>query len=78
MIEIKGLRLIKKLSDVKIKGDEKRLFQAISNLVDNAVNYTEKGKIEIILKDGKDHCRIELGDGHFNHESCGSRFCSGY
>ncbi|MCM8759499.1 MAG: ATP-binding protein [Candidatus Omnitrophica bacterium] len=47
-----------------IKGDEFKLEQMLINLVDNAIKYTEKGKIEITLEYRQDikSIRIEIAD----------------
>ena len=47
----KGLELIyiPKVIDATIIADEPSLISAVSNLVDNAVKYTEQGKIEVSL-----------------------------
>lgn len=43
-------------------GDEKRLIQAITNLVSNAIKYTEKGSIEISLTDRRDRVELRVKD----------------
>lgn len=51
--ENKGIELlIKKLTnETTVWGDQYTLIQLFSNLIDNAIKYTEKGKIEIIISD---------------------------
>ncbi len=46
----KGIRLERKLLPVKIEADESRIEQVISNLVDNALKYTDKGSVSVTLK----------------------------
>ncbi|MDH5544901.1 MAG: GAF domain-containing sensor histidine kinase [Gammaproteobacteria bacterium] len=59
----KGLRLeINNLSDVTLYSDNKRLSQAISNIVSNAVKYTENGRIAIDVHSGNRFTRISVTD----------------
>ena len=46
----KGLTQETKLSPVLIEGDESKLEQVMMNLIDNAIKYTDKGKISVIVK----------------------------
>ncbi len=48
--------------EVFIETDKIRLTQVITNLVSNAIKYTESGKIEISLKDGKKTVEIRISD----------------
>jgi signal transduction histidine kinase len=43
-------------------GDTKRLHQALTNLVSNAIKYTQKGSIEISIKDRRDRVEIRVKD----------------
>ncbi len=69
-----------------ISGDKGLLQTAITNLVDNAINYTNQGQVEIFLiSDGDNSCLLEIRDtgigiaenslqsifGSFNQESMG-------
>jgi len=50
------LNLIKETDDTNISADKYSTYQIFTNLVDNAVKYTEKGKIDVIIyknDDGK-------------------------
>jgi signal transduction histidine kinase len=46
---------IKKASSVMVEGDKDRIFEVISNLLNNAIKFTEKGEVVIVLdeKDGQ-------------------------
>jgi len=46
----KGLQLEHKLAPVVIDADERRIEQVVSNLVDNAIKYTDKGRITVTLR----------------------------
>lgn len=39
------------VKDFKLQGDYEKTKQALSNLVDNAIKYTKKGKVEIVAKE---------------------------
>ncbi len=46
-----------------ISGDKGLLQTAITNLVDNAINYTNQGQVEIFLsRDADDNCLLEIRD----------------
>jgi two-component system phosphate regulon sensor histidine kinase PhoR len=55
-------KLILPKEDLVVKGDSYFLEQAFINLMDNAVKYTEKGKIEIKLIRGLDYVEISFSD----------------
>ncbi|MHB8578552.1 MAG: hybrid sensor histidine kinase/response regulator [Ignavibacteriaceae bacterium] len=50
-------------TDVIIYADEYSVTQAISNLIDNAIKYTEKGSVELILYKGiNDELKLDVKD----------------
>ncbi len=51
-----------KRGDIKIQGDEKRLYQALTNLVSNAIKYTKQGSITVQLEQKNDRVEIRVKD----------------
>lgn len=61
--EEKNLQFLLNISDIPlVKGDKFKLEQAIINLVDNAVKFTETGKVEININKEKKYVVIEVVD----------------
>lgn len=60
----KGLNLtFKKAKGIFVLGDSHRIYQALLNLVSNAIKYTDKGgKIKIGYRDEEDHITIYVKD----------------
>ena len=48
--------------DVYIQGDEKRLYQAFTNLVSNAIKYTKAGSIELTLEEFAGRVEVRVKD----------------
>lgn len=48
--------------DVIVSTDQKRLYQAVMNLVSNAIKYTERGVITVSLDDKNDRVEIRVKD----------------
>ncbi len=57
-----GISLEGVKSTLSVMGDGKRLNQALTNLVSNAIKYTPKGNITISLEDRKDRVEIRVKD----------------
>jgi signal transduction histidine kinase len=59
--EGKGLEfnVVNKISDSKIIADEYSIEEIFSNLLDNAIKFTESGLIEVIISDDK-YSRIKV------------------
>ncbi len=56
-------KLNKKIGNAKIKGDLNSLTQIFTQLIDNAIKYTEKGEIEIsVEKDEEEHIIVNVLD----------------
>jgi signal transduction histidine kinase len=60
----KGLKLLVELPEKSpvISGSARRLQQVITNLINNAVNYTKEGEIKIGLTENSDDVRVEVSD----------------
>jgi len=60
----KGLQLKVELPDKSpiIRGSNMRLQQVITNLVDNAINYTPKGTITVRVIEGRNDIQVEVMD----------------
>lgn len=67
-LEQKGLLVNKEISDedVKVIGDRERLIQLMSNLLHNAVKFSEQGAITCRIKKESENIRCEVED-----EGCG-------
>jgi two-component system phosphate regulon sensor histidine kinase PhoR len=61
--EKKGLKLVvPDTADLMVYGDKIRLLSVFSNLVKNAIDYTEKGKITLIVKKRNENVNIKVID----------------
>lgn len=49
-------------NDVFVTADEKRLYQALTNLVSNSIKYTKAGEIQIHLEERADRIEIRVKD----------------
>ncbi len=50
------------LSDIFIQADEKRLYQAFTNLVNNSIKYTKSGAITVAIEERNDRIEIRVKD----------------
>ena len=57
-----SLDLVTKLDRLNVYGDKDKLRQVFVNLIQNAIKYTEKGKVEIIIERGDRDCNISVKD----------------
>ena len=68
LAEQKHLELIfvSEVEEIKVKIDEQRMHQAIQNLIENAIKYTEKGFVKVECQmsniDGKEFCLVSVSD----------------
>lgn len=66
--ELKGntISFNSKKNEIRLVGDTGRFYQVISNLIDNAIKFTERGNIEVLLSttehDNKAQVYIEVKD----------------
>jgi len=48
--------------DLEVFGDKEKLKQVLVNLILNAIKYTEKGKVEVLVQDENKHARVIVRD----------------
>ncbi|HAM35504.1 MAG TPA: hypothetical protein DEB40_04455 [Elusimicrobia bacterium] len=62
--QAKGLTLVVQLADFlpRIRFDKERIARVLSNLINNAVSFTEKGGITVITKQGVDCVQVSVKD----------------
>jgi len=58
----KGVRLERKLLPVRLEGDSSKLDQVITNLIDNAIKYTDKGSVAVTVKPDGAHGVLSVHD----------------
>lgn len=57
-----NLKFVEPTFETVVTTDAKRLNQVLTNLVSNAIKYTEKGEISIVLEDKRDALRVRVQD----------------
>lgn len=64
MAEEKGLELVllPVNENLEVLGDKAKLKQVFSNLITNAIKYTETGKVEIIAEEEEEHVKLTVRD----------------
>jgi len=66
VVEAKKLKFILDISEtpgpIKVEGDSNKLNQVFSNLIDNAIKFTDKGGIAIQVKEGKNTATVNFKD----------------
>lgn len=60
--EVKEIELVVHPTDLRISADSAQLTMAVKNLVDNAVRYSERGKIELAADGRSDMIAISVAD----------------
>ena len=56
------LKIDDPLGNIVVHGDEKRFYQALTNVVSNAIKYTKEGTITILLSRQKDRVELRVKD----------------
>jgi signal transduction histidine kinase len=49
-------------TSIMIEGDKGRIFEVISNLLNNAIKFTEKGEVAVILNEREGHAIVSVRD----------------
>lgn len=58
----KGLEMEVDVEDIKLRADPLRIFQLLYNLLDNAIRYTDKGKVSLSIYRRQTYAVIEVSD----------------
>ncbi len=58
----KGLGFHSESCDAVVCSDPNLLAEVITNLVSNAIRYTDKGQVKIVCTEDDGHCRLEVSD----------------
>jgi signal transduction histidine kinase len=60
--EVRGIEIVVHETDLQVEADASQLAMVLKNLVDNAVRYSEGGKVELAAEDIGDLVRITVAD----------------
>jgi PAS domain S-box-containing protein len=58
----KGLQFTSKSSDAVVRSDPNLLAEVITNLVSNAIRYTDKGEVKMVCVEHDGYCHLEVSD----------------
>lgn len=58
----KGVELRVSVTEQTVYGEENRLDQVVTNLIENAIKYTDRGRIQVRLGRDGDHALLEVAD----------------
>jgi PAS domain S-box-containing protein len=58
----KGLQFTSKSSDTVVRSDPNLLAEVITNLVSNAIRYTDKGEVKMVCVEHDGYCHLEVSD----------------
>lgn len=58
----KGLEVETYVQDINLRADPLRIFQLLYNLLDNAIRYTDKGKVTLAIYEDQTNTVIEVSD----------------
>lgn len=56
------LKYVPSSEDLEVFGDKEKLKQVLVNLIHNAIKYTEKGKVEVVVEEENKHVKILVRD----------------
>lgn len=57
-----SLNLVTEFKKLNVYGDKDKLRQVFINLIQNAIKYTEKGKVEVLIDEKDKHCIVTVKD----------------
>jgi two-component system phosphate regulon sensor histidine kinase PhoR len=57
-----GLNLVTEFKKLNVFGDKDKLRQVFINLIQNAIKYTEKGKVEVLVDEKDKQCIVTVKD----------------
>jgi signal transduction histidine kinase len=60
--EDKGLEIVWDNPPLEVMADRNRIRQVLTNLIENAVNYTDEGSVRVRMRRHRDKARVEVDD----------------